>query len=95
MDKTVDVYDYEGEQRLGAGRLIRRANDEIYLEGFRVKKVNVLGGRWAGLDVIYCGDSGVPAMRVRVRHSDLYGKRRALIQRLSYLIRKLSLLRPR
>ena len=93
MDKTIDVYDYGGTQKLGAGRLIRRADDEIYLEGFRVKKVNVLDGKWAGLDVIYCGDSGMPTMRVRVRYSDLYGKKRALIQRLSYLIGKLSLLR--
>lgn len=95
MDKTVDVYDYEGTRKLGTGRLIRRSDDEIYLEGFRVKRVTALDGRWAGLEVIYCDQAGIPTMRVRVRYSDLYGKKRARIQRLSYLVRKLPWLGPR
>lgn len=95
MDKTIDVYDYERAQMLGTGRLVRRSEDEIYLEGFRVKRVDVLDWKWVGLEVIYCGDSGVPTMRVRVVYSDLYGKKRALIQRLYDMIRKLPWLRPR
>lgn len=95
MDKTIDVYDYEKAQKLGTGRLVRRSEDEIYLEGFRVKRVNVLDWKWVGLDVIYCGESGVPTMHVRLMYSDLYGKKRALIQRLCGLIRKLPWLGPR
>lgn len=95
MDKTIDVYDYERAQMLGTGRLVRISEDEIYLEGFRVKRVDVLDWKWVGLDVIYCGDSGVPTMRVRVVYSDLYGKKRALIQRLYDLTRKMPWLGPR